>query len=66
MQCCAAVRASSGKQQTPNFEVRVMGRGEEVTPFEDNVSAILSPIEAIRTVTKDTLIVEVFYTSNSK
>ena len=37
----------------------------EVTPFEDNVSAILSPIEAIRTVTKDTLIVEVFYTSNS-
>ena len=38
----------------------------KVTPFEDNVSAILSPIEAIRTVTKDTLIVEVFYTSNSK
>ena len=38
----------------------------EVTPLEDNVSAILLPIEVIETATKDTLIVEVFYTSNSK
>ena len=38
----------------------------EVTSFEDKVSAILSPVEAIETATKDTLIVEVFYTSNSE
>lgn len=29
-----------------------------VTPFEDNLSAILSPIEDIRAVNKDTLIAE--------
>lgn len=33
---------------------------------EDNVSAILSPIEVIESATKDTLIVEVFYKSNSE
>ena len=53
MQCCAAVRATYRKQQTPqHFEWRGQRRGvdivlsSEVTLFEYKVSTILSPIVA--------------------
>ena len=52
MQCCAAVRAICRKQQTPQLWMEGRGEGggvwivllSEASPFEDNVSSILSPI----------------------
>ena len=52
MQCCADVQATYGKQQTFQLWTVWILLFSEVTPFEYNVSTILSPIVELSTTEK--------------